>query len=156
MSAGVHGIEIVEARPEDAASIAAMHARLFDEPWDPPSVARLIDRPAALAMLARTIETCAATGFVIAQVAADEAEILTIGVAPEWQRRGIARLLLRKLARKAAARGARHLYADAAVDNEPAIALYARLGFEPSGRRKAYYARRTTAPSDAVLLAKAL
>jgi ribosomal-protein-alanine N-acetyltransferase len=156
MSAGVHSVEIVEAQPQDAAGIAAMHACLFDEPWDPPSVARLIDRPTALAMLARTIGTGADAGFVIAHVAADEAEILTIGVAPEWQRRGIARLLLRKLASKAAARGARHLYADVAVDNEPAIALYAGLGFDPRGRRKAYYTRRTTAPSDAVLLAKPL
>jgi ribosomal-protein-alanine N-acetyltransferase len=156
MSGGLHSVEIVEALRQDGATIAAMHARLFDEPWDPRSVARLIDHPAALAMLARTIETDATAGFVIAHVAADEAEILTIGVAPEWQRRGTARLLLHKLEERAAARGARKLYADVATDNEPAIALYAGLGFEPMGRRKGYYVRRTTAPSDAVLLAKAL
>jgi ribosomal-protein-alanine N-acetyltransferase len=156
MSSGAPGVEIVAALPQDSASIAAMHARLFDEPWHAQSVTRLIDRPTALAMLARTTETGAAAGFIIAHVAADEAEVLTIGVAPEWQRRGIARLLLHELAIQAAARGAKHLYVDVSVDNEPAIALYAGLGFEQRGRRKAYYARRTAARSDAVLLAKAL
>ena len=141
---------------QDAARIAAAHARLFDEPWDQRSIAGLLDHPATLALIATTTGGNAIAGFVIAHVAADEAEVLSIGVTPEWQRRGLGERLLHELGKVAAARGARRLYVDVAEDNAAALALYSRLGFSATGRRKGYYARQTAPPSDALLLTRTL
>jgi ribosomal-protein-alanine N-acetyltransferase len=77
-------------------------------------------------------------------------------VTPDWQRRGLGERLLRELGKAAAARGAKQLYVDVAEDNTAALALYSRLGFAATARRKGYYARRTAPPSDALLLARTL
>lgn len=80
-----------------------------------------------------------AGGFVLARVAADEAEILTLAVMPDCQRRGYAEGLLARAMLEAAQRGARSLVLEVAVDNAPARALYAKGGFVEVGRRRAYY-----------------
>jgi ribosomal-protein-alanine N-acetyltransferase len=69
----------------------------------------------------------------------DDAEIMTIGVAPEHQRRGIAAALLRALIERATARGARRMLLEVRVDNDPALALYRRFGFARMGLRRRYY-----------------
>ena len=69
----------------------------------------------------------------------DDAEIMTIGVAPEHQRRGIAAALLRSLIERATARGARRMLLEVRVDNDPALALYRRFGFARMGLRRRYY-----------------
>ncbi|KFI76774.1 ribosomal protein S18-alanine N-acetyltransferase [Bifidobacterium mongoliense] len=69
----------------------------------------------------------------------DDAEIMTIGVAPEHQRRGIAAALLRSLIERATDRGARRMLLEVRVDNDPALALYRRFGFARMGLRRRYY-----------------
>ena len=72
-------------------------------------------------------------------VVADSAEILTVGVVPSARRRGLGRLMLAALYREAVARGAKELFLEVRVDNEPARSLYRREGFEEVGRRPGYY-----------------
>ena len=79
-------------------------------------------------------------GMVLARVAADEAEILTIAVLPEARRRGLGRALLEATATEAAARGAVALFLEVSAENVPARALYAGHGFVPVGQRRGYYA----------------
>lgn len=69
----------------------------------------------------------------------DDAQIMTIGVAPASQRRGIATALMDRLVAAARAQGARRILLEVRVDNEPALALYRRFGFERIGLRKRYY-----------------
>ena len=68
-----------------------------------------------------------------------EADIQTVAVAPDAQGRGIGGRLVRALAERARDRGVRLLHLEVRADNEPALALYRRLGFEPVGRRRDYY-----------------
>jgi ribosomal-protein-alanine N-acetyltransferase len=156
MSRSSPDFRIATADRKDAARIAAAHARLFAEPWDQKSIAGLLGNSATLALVSTPAEGNGIAGFVIAHVAADEAEVLSIGVTPDWQRRGLGERLLRELGKAAAARGAKQLYVDVAEDNAAALALYSRLGFAATARRKGYYARQTAPPSDALLLARAL
>jgi ribosomal-protein-alanine N-acetyltransferase len=93
---------------------------------------------------------------VLVRLAADEAEILTLAVAPEARRRGRARALLKAAQAHAAAGGARRLVLEVAEDNAPARALYAAAGFGPVGRRRGYYDRAAGAAADALVLAKDL
>ncbi|KAB2941595.1 MAG: ribosomal protein S18-alanine N-acetyltransferase [Hyphomicrobium sp.] len=149
-------LSLLWASPERAEEIAALHARLFDPPWDADSVTQSIEHPASASFIAQVREPRSLAGFVIGRIAADEAEILSIGVAPEWQRRGIARQMVEGLARAARRAEVRRLFLEVASDNDPAIALYKSLGFKTAGRRKAYYQRGAGESVDAIILALTL
>jgi len=149
-------ISLLWASPDRTDEIAALHARLFDPPWDAPAIARLVEHPAAAAFVAQAREPRAMAGFVIGQLAADEAEILSIGVAPEWQRRGVARAMMDGLVRAARRAEAKRLFLEVAEDNEAAMALYKALNFAAVGRRKGYYERTGGTRVDAVILALTL
>ena len=56
----------------------------------------------------------------------------------------------------AAGQGAVTAFLEVAHDNGPALALYGQSGFEPVGRRPAYYARAAGLAADALVLRKAL
>lgn len=72
-------------------------------------------------------------------IAADQAEVLTVGVVPSAQRRGLARQMLAALYAEAIRRGARELFLEVRIDNTPAINLYESEGFARIGRRRGYY-----------------
>ena len=72
-------------------------------------------------------KTC--VGFVLAQLAADEAEILTIGVAKDWQRKGIGRRLVEGVARAAQRAEAKKLFLEVAADNDAAMELRKKEGY---------------------------
>jgi ribosomal-protein-alanine N-acetyltransferase len=88
-------------------------------------------------------------GFAIAAVIPPEAELETIVVAAEFQRRGIAGLLFQELTAKLAGRQVFEVTLEVRESNEVARAFYRSLGFVESGRRRAYYA---CPQEDALLL----
>ena len=149
-------LSLLWASPERAEEVAALHARLFDQAWDAESIVRLIEHPASSSFIAQIREPRALAGFVIGRIAADEAEILSIGVAPEWQRRGIGRHMAEGLVRAARRAEVKRLFLEVAADNDAAIALYEGLGFKIVGARKAYYPRAGSDNVDAVILALGL
>jgi [ribosomal protein S18]-alanine N-acetyltransferase len=148
-------VSLLWSMPDDAGAIAALHATLFPTPWEGDAVKALIEHPASVSLIA-TLPGREIVGFVIAQIAADEAEILTIGVAADSQRQGIGRKLVEGTVRAAARAEARRLYLDVATSNTAGRALYAACGFSESGRRKAYYTLPGGAREDALLLARDL
>ena len=64
---------------------------------------------------------------------------MTIGVGKAYQRQGIAAALLQALVDEAKRQGASRMLLEVRVDNDPALALYQRFGFERMGLRKRYY-----------------
>jgi ribosomal-protein-alanine N-acetyltransferase len=78
-------------------------------------------------------------GMLLARVVADEADILTLAVAPNVRRRGIATALLQAAGHRACRDGARCLFLEVGVANGEAQTLYAGLGFVEVGRRHRYY-----------------
>ena len=69
----------------------------------------------------------------------DDAEIMTIGVGRQFQRRGIAASLMEALIARAREQGAQRMSLEVRVDNISALALYERFGFARMGLRKRYY-----------------
>ncbi|HUU66800.1 MAG TPA: GNAT family N-acetyltransferase [Methyloceanibacter sp.] len=132
------------ALPGDAGLMAAIHVNCFagasDRPWDEAAMAQLIACPGVLCLLGAVTHVVAApTGLLIARVAADEAEILTLGVAPACRRAGLGRALLTKALEYLRASGAERLFLEVDESNEAAMALYRSLGAESVGRRASYY-----------------
>ncbi|WP_052699134.1 ribosomal protein S18-alanine N-acetyltransferase [Hyphomicrobium sp. 99] len=145
------------AAPDRAEEIAALHTKLFDPPWDTAAIKSLLEHPAATSLIAVAGgQKKAVIAFVIGQLAADEAEILSIGVSPDWQRVGLATGLLEGLSRAARRGGAKRIFLEVAEDNAAGLALYRKLGFVEAGRRKRYYQRPGSAPVDALTLVLAL
>lgn len=147
-------VSLLWAGPEQAGEIARLHATLFDPAWSEESVRALLDHPAStafMAMIGGAPKTC--VGFVMAQLAADEAEILSIGVTEDWQRKGIGKRLVEGVARAAQRAEAKKLFLEVAADNDAAMELYRRAGFLGTGLRRGYYARPGGVAVDAVTLA---
>lgn len=149
-------VSLLWAGPERAAEIAVLHAQLFAAPWDGASVKAMLDHPASTAFVALVGLPRVPVGFVLGQLAADEAEILSIGVAKEWQRKGLGRRLVEGLARAVARAEAKRLFLEVGADDAAALALYRALAFKEVGRRKGYYERSGGTPVDALTLALAL
>ncbi len=124
-----------QATTAHAGVLAAIHAAAFTqaERWDVAAFATLLSQPGTMARLDP------AGGFVLARVAAGEAEILTLAVAPALRRQGRATALLRASLADAAAHGAEVAFLEVAAANVAALTLYARLGFAGAGTRRAYY-----------------
>jgi ribosomal-protein-alanine N-acetyltransferase len=146
-------VSILWAPPEHAQELADLHAGLFEAPWDAAAFTKLLGHPGSTAFLARLGAPPRTAGFILGQLAADEAEILTLGVGKDHQRHGIGSRLVEALARAAEKAEARRLFLEVAEDNAAAVALYKRLGFHEIGRRKAYYVRSGRPASDALNLA---
>jgi ribosomal-protein-alanine N-acetyltransferase len=91
-------------------------------------------------------------GFALLRVVADEAELLTIAVAVDHRRRGAGRALLEMLIGRARGGGAKNLFLEVEVANQPALDLYAQFGFQAVGRRAAYYERRDGPPAEALVM----
>jgi ribosomal-protein-alanine N-acetyltransferase len=149
-------LSLLWASPDRADEIAALHAQLFDPAWDAASISESIEHPASASFIAQVRDPRLLAGFIIGRIAADEAEILSIGVAPEWQRRGVGRKMVEGLVRAARRAEVKRLFLEVATDNTPAVALYKGLGFKKAGMRNGYYERAGGEKADAVILALGL
>ena len=88
-------------------------------------------------------------GYVGLMYVLDEGYISNVAVHPDARRQGIGDTLIDALAAKAAELELAFLTLEVRQSNAPAIALYAKHGFHPVGKRKNYY----EAPKeDAVLM----
>jgi [ribosomal protein S18]-alanine N-acetyltransferase len=134
---------IAEARQADAATFAAVHAQSFQRGWSEQEFQRLLADRNAVAHRASFGRTCA--GFILSRLAAAEAEILSVAIAPPYRGRGFARPLLDTHLRRLAGLGARTVFLEVGEQNTPACRLYRRAGFREVGRRQGYYDSGATA-----------
>lgn len=141
------------AGPEHAAELATLHGQLFPQGWTSEAFATLLGHPGSMALLARLGTPPGPIGFVLAQMAADEAEILTIGVAAAHQRHGVGRKLVEAICRAARKSEVKRLFLEVAQSNTAARGLYGKLGFKEVGTRKGYYQQPGGGAEDAVVLA---
>jgi ribosomal-protein-alanine N-acetyltransferase len=84
-------------------------------------------------------ENDAVLGYVIASLAAGEAQVLNICVDPPHRRQGLARQLLDHLLTIARAADCEIVILEVRESNVAAIALYESFGFARIGLRKNYY-----------------
>jgi ribosomal-protein-alanine N-acetyltransferase len=81
----------------------------------------------------------AVAGFAVASLLPPQAELETIAVAPQLQRRGLARRLFAALAGELAAAQVTEVMLEVRASNQPALGLYRQLGFVETGHRRRYY-----------------
>ncbi len=103
-------------------------------------------------------EAAAATqkiaGFVIAHpVRGKTGRILTLDIVPTARRLGLASLLMDECERRLRLFGCKEMYLETAVNNEPALRLYRKLGYQVLRTLPDYYASHSL---DAFLMGKPL
>lgn len=130
---------VEDLRAVDLGPLARLHARCFYDSWGVDTLRQVLSMPGAFGLVARWGGRDALIGFALARVAAEECELLSLGVAPEHRARGVGMRLLKATMARAAAAGARSLFLEVAEDNRPALRLYRGAGLEPVGRRPDYY-----------------
>src|SRR5690606_19045692 len=91
-------------------------------------------------------------GFILAQIASDQADILTFCVIPKYRRCGVGSVLLTKLQEFLSAQGVKELHLEVGEDNIPAINLYHGCGFTRMGKRIGYYQIAQGKKMDALLM----
>ncbi len=134
---------------DTACIIADLHAQCFDSCWGQDDFRRFSASSAHLGLTAWREDRAA--GLVLASCADAEAEILTLGVAREDRRTGVASALLRRLIAELSHRKIAELYLEVGVGNMAARQLYERLGFERAGLRPRYYPT-PAGPEDALIM----
>lgn len=141
-------ISVRSVGPFDLGRLARLHKSCFEEAWGRSDLAHLLAMPGGFGLIARLSEGGLArfdalrgVGFSLCRVVRDESELLSIGVADPYRRRGVAGYLLRATMERARTVGARQMFLEVAIDNDPAQELYLRHGFERVGTRPDYYQR---------------
>lgn len=150
-------VSIVEATPHHAEALAALQNECFPDHWPAVDIERLMSLPGAVALFAfAPPEADRPAGFALARRAADEAEIISIGTAPPFRRRGVAKRLLGRLTDILIGAGVRSLFIEVAAGNDAARRLYESAGFTAAGHRPGYYARTAGEAEDAIVMRLAL
>ena len=144
---------LIVLKPDDAARLAALHHAATGDAWPVHEYRNTLQHGANLGLGICDEETDALSAFILCQIALDTADLLMVATHPGFQRRGLARTLLRALLKRLGERGTDRLTLDVASDNSAAIALYRTMGFAEDGRRPSYY-KRETGRIDAVLMSR--
>ena len=131
------------------AQIAQLEKICFSDPWSERSIASELDNKLAFWLVAVDGETVA--GYIGSQTVMEETDMMNVAVHPDFRRRGIAENLVSILVEKLKEMGSHCLTLEVRASNEPAIALYKKLGFHEIGRRKNYYRNPR---EDALILRK--
>lgn len=121
----IHDAAFTQSRPwseaEFGALLSSTHTHLFSQPG----------------------------GFALLQVVSGEAELLTIAVHPDFQRKGISHQLM---AEWMTTIDATEAFLEVASDNFAARRLYIAYGFAEIAKRKDYYSRNMGKTVDAIVM----
>lgn len=139
-------------RETDLDAVMAIETRAYRFPW---TVGIFRDCLHACYPSWLLIQDDMVVGYGVISIAAREAHILNICIAPEAQGHGHGRRLLRTLVRIARAQNAERIFLEVRPSNPRAIALYFDEGFNEIGRRPRYYPANM-GREDAIVMAMEL
>ena len=130
-------------------AIAELEKLCFSDPWSVKSVESELNNPLSLWLVAVEGETL--VGYVGSQTVLGEGDMMNLAVAPDYRRMGVGERLVKALVAALSDKGATRLALEVRASNEPAIALYDKLGFSIAGRRPNYY---RNPKEDAIIMRK--
>jgi [ribosomal protein S18]-alanine N-acetyltransferase len=142
-------IELVPMADSDIDAVTAIEQRAHAFPWTRGNFSDSLKAGHSAWVLS---EGGALVGYGVLMMTVEEAELLTVTISPEYQRRGLGSMLLDQLFDVARSHGATRMLLEVRPGNESGLALYRRFGFAEIGRRRAYYHGK----EDAIVMARDL
>jgi ribosomal-protein-alanine N-acetyltransferase len=142
-------------RPMAEADLPRIHRielASYDYPWTPGNFADSLR--AGYSMWVREAEG-EIIGYYALMVAAGEAHVLNLTIAPIWRRHGLGRDLLDHCLERACDHHAESVFLEVRTSNTAAIGLYHRSGFVDLAVRRGYYPARE-GREDALIMKKDL
>jgi ribosomal-protein-alanine N-acetyltransferase len=130
-------MRILNMTAEHVVQVAALEAICFADPWSEKSVASELTNPLSLWLVAMDRDRLA--GYVGSQSVLGESDMMNVAVHPDYRRQGIAEALCNALVDALKEKGNHCLTLEVRASNDPAKALYEKLGFIQVGLRKNYY-----------------
>ena len=118
-------------------AIAEIEKLCFNDPWSEKSIASELNNRLSLWLVALEGERVVA--YVGSQSVLGETDMMNIAVHPDYRRQGIAERLVTSLVEALKEKGNYSLMLEVRASNDPAKALYEKLGFGQVGLRKNYY-----------------
>jgi ribosomal-protein-alanine N-acetyltransferase len=133
-------IAIRAASALDADAVARLEQEAFGAAsWGASSVIDGLNRTDTKTAIACKADGGATVGFAMWRVIAEEAELLTIGVANDYRRQGVAQALIRGIVAECESLAIERLFLEVDQGNAAAVRLYKSCGFERIGVRRHYY-----------------
>ena len=136
-------------REEDLVAVQSIESRAYEFPW---SIGIFRDCLRAEYPAWVMHDHGRVEGYFLMSIAAGEAHVLNVCVAPELQGQGHGRKMLQALVHIARGRGVERIFLEVRPSNHGAIRLYHREGFNEIGRRPRYYPARD-GREDALVMA---
>lgn len=134
-------ITIRKMAPDDIDRVAELEELIFSVPWSKSSFFDAINSKDDIYLVAEAdgiiCGYCGLWGVV------GEGQITNVAVAPEFRRKGVARMMLKELLKRAEADGIKEFTLEVRESNIGAFTLYKQLGFEEVGIRKNFYSKPT-------------
>ncbi|MCF8467644.1 MAG: GNAT family N-acetyltransferase [Sneathiella sp.] len=132
---------------------AQLHQLCFTPAWDEASFRSAMEIPGTFFELMSIGPEPAA--FALYRQVVEQAEILTLGVLPDFRRQGNGMILLKHGMVHLKSRCSQEIFLDVGEKNFGAIHLYEATGFVRIGRRKNYY-QYVSGSEDAIVMKKSL
>lgn len=140
-------------QPGQLDALMAVEQRAYSHPW---SHGNFTDSLASGYQIELLLGGEQVIGYFVAMPGVEEAHLLNITVAPEFQQQGWSVVLLDALALWARGRGAQWLWLEVRVSNLRARHVYEQYGFRRVGERKRYYPGVGNEREDAIVMSAAL
>ena len=144
-------VEIRKLSLHDLGAVDRIERRTYQTPWSRTMFAGELMKPSSVCLGAFDVDAGDLVGYLIVARYVDAWHVMNVSVEPEFQRRGIATLLLDRLFEQTADDQRRGYTLEVRVSNKAAIKLYERLGFRSRGLRRGYY---TDNREDALIMWK--
>ena len=141
--------EYVLMNQDHVAQVAQLEKECFCDPWSENAIASELKNPLSLWLVA--LCDGQVSGYVGSQSVMGEADMMNIAVSSQHRRMGIAQELVERLVAALREKDVYSLTLEVRASNEPAKALYSKLGFQQVGRRPNYY---RNPKEDALILRK--
>ncbi len=135
----------------DYSLLASIHTRCFSKGWNAGEFAAMFANGGILAFVAK-----GKAGFGVLRIIGNEAEIITLAVLPEHQKKHIGTQILSAMLKSAGELGVEEVFLEVREKNIPAINLYEKSGFAILAKRKGYYSNADGTSEDAIVMKKGL
>ncbi len=121
--------------------------------YQPEEIRNLLSLNNYTLYLAEDNDRTGPVGFLIEQYVAGEAEIITIAVQPDFQRKKVGKALFSALQSRVRDIPIANVFLEVAEINTLSILFYKTLGFKKNGTRKSYYTINSNS-IDAIVMVK--